>query len=185
MPPLTNVVKPTFPSGTDKDDLLFTNLIETMVGDIVHFGSGTLSAADIASYLDDQVVIASTLASNFEILGELGEKPGKMNSKLSSLKTRNYRVSGKRENTIEITIVGIGLLQKDYLESTAFSAEEQTFILRSREGDRMIILNGMRWTVDWSGEVDGLFTFVLTTEFAGATTGKIYMYKDIPALSGT
>ncbi len=180
MPPLTNVVKPTFPSGTDKDDLLFTNLIETMVGDLVYYGSGTLSAADISTYLDDQTVIGTTLASNFEVLGELGEKPGKMESKVESVKTRNYKVAGKRMTTIELNIVGIGILQKDYLESAAFSAEEQTMILRNREGDRMVILNGMRWTVDWSGEADGLYTFVLTTEFAGATAGKIYMYKDIP-----
>lgn len=179
MPPLTNVVKPTFPSGTDKDDLLFTNLVECMVGDIVHYGTGTLAEADITSYFDDKTTIASTLASNFEILGELGEKPGKVASKVTSLKTRNYRVAGKRENTLELTIVGIGILQKDYLESSAFGNEDQTIILRSREGDRMVILNGMRWTVDWSAEVDGLYTFVLTTEFAGATAGKFYVYKDL------
>jgi hypothetical protein len=179
MPPLTTVVKPTFPSGTDKDDLLFDSLVECMVGDIVHYGSGTLAAADITSYFDDQTTIASTLASNFEILGELGEKPGKMDSKVSSLKTRNYRVGGKRETTIELTIVGIGILQKNYLESVAFSGENQTIVLSSREADRIVILNGMRWTVEWSAEVDGLYTFVLSTEFAGATTGKIYMYKDL------
>jgi hypothetical protein len=36
--------------------------------------------------------------------------------------------------------------------------------------------------VDWSGEADGLFSVVVSTEYAGSTSGKFYVFKDIPAL---
>jgi hypothetical protein len=44
-----------------------------------------------------------------------------------------------------------------------------------------VIFNGLRWTVDWSGEADGLFSVVISTEFSGITNGKIFVLKDIPA----
>jgi hypothetical protein len=56
--------------------------------------------------------------------------------------------------------------------------------LQNTEKDRVIILNGMKWAVDWSGETDGLFSVVLSTEFSGATSDRVYVYKDIPATSG-
>lgn len=176
---LTAVVKPTYPSGTDADDLKFSALSETMIGDDVYFGAGTLTANDITTFFGDQTDILASLASNFDLLGELAEKPAKISSKTSSLKTRNYKVAGKRENSIEITIVGISNLQKAYLESSAFSAVDMTFVLLSTLRDRMVILNGMRWVVEWSGETDGLYTVVLTTEFAGSTADRVFVYKDL------
>jgi hypothetical protein len=56
-----------------------------------------------------------------------------------------------------------------------------TIILRSREKDRVIILNGMKWTADWSSETDALFDVLLSTEFAGTTDTRIYVFKDISA----
>ncbi len=47
--------------------------------------------------------------------------------------------------------------------------------------DRVVIFNGLRWTVGWSGEADGLFTVVISTEFSGVTSNKIFLLKDIPA----
>lgn len=167
-----------FPGAMTADDLAFDELLEQMIGDDVYIGAGTLTDEDLAT-LVDQVAYDAALAANFDVLGELSEKAGKMDSKLSSLKTRNYKVAGKRTNTVEINIVGISQLQKQYLESTDFSGTTMTVILRNREKDRVIILNGMKWTCDWSGEVDGLFAVVLSTEFAGTTNGKIYVYKDI------
>lgn len=176
---LENVKKATFPSGTDADDLLFSALTETLIGDDVYFGAGTLTAADLTTYFGDQTDILASIASNFDLLGELAEKPVKIASKTSSLKTRNYKVAGKRENSVEITIVGISNLQKAYLESSAFTATDMTFVLLSTLRDRMVILNGMRWVVEWSGETDGLYTVVLSTEFAGSTNDRIYVWKDI------
>lgn len=185
MSPMTNVVKPTFPDGTAATDLDFESLIETMVGDLAYVGKGTLSDADITTYLSDQETIATTLAANFVSMGELTEKPAKANSNVQELKTRNYSIAGKRDSTIELMLAGLGNLQKDYLESAAFGSETMTIIMRNREGDRMVIFNGMRWIVTWSGEVDSVFQFVLKTSFSGASAGKILVYKDIPADSGT
>jgi hypothetical protein len=44
-----------------------------------------------------------------------------------------------------------------------------------------VIFTGLRWTVDWSGEADGLFNVVISTEFSGVTSNKIFLLKDIPA----
>jgi hypothetical protein len=38
----------------------------------------------------------------------------------------------------------------------------------------------MRWTVDWSGEADGLFNVVISTEFSGTTKDRIVIIKDVP-----
>lgn len=181
MPPLTNVVKATYPSGIDAGDLAFDELLESLVGDEVYFGAGTLSDADIETYLSDQATITSTLASNFESLGELAEKPSKADSKVDVLKTRNYVVPGKRSTSVEVTLSGISNLQKAFLESASFQNETYTLIMLNRDHDRMVIYNGMRWITSWSGEVDGVFTVVLASEFGGTTNAKIKVYKDIPA----
>lgn len=55
-----------------------------------------------------------------------------------------------------------------------------TIVIVSKGKDRAVIFNGLRWTVDWSGEADGLFTVVISTEFFGVTAGKIYLFKDLP-----
>lgn len=177
--PITSIEKiDTFPGSMTASDLAFDSLLEQMIGDDVYIAAGTLSSTDLAT-LVDQATWDTALAANFDVLGELAEKPGKIESKLSSLRTRNYKVAGKRTTSVEIDLVGVSQLQKAFLESTDFSTATMTMVLRNREKDRVLIFNGMKWTVDWSGEVDGLFSVVLTTEFSGTTDGKIYVYKDI------
>lgn len=175
----------TFPSGTTASDLKFDELIEQMIGDSVYAGEGTLDATDLATLVASQTTIAENLASAFDVLGELAEKPGKIESKLESLKTRNYKVAGKRTNTLELSLVGLSNKQKDFLESPAFSTTTLTLVLQNTQKDRLIILNGMKWSMDWSGESDGLFAVTISTEFSGATKDRIYLYKDIPATSGS
>lgn len=174
----------TFPSGTDADDLAFDELIEQMIGDDVYVAEGTLNATDLAAMTGNQATIAENLAAYFDVLGELAEKAAKVESKNTALKTRNYKVAGKRTTTLELSLVGISNLQKAFLESTAFTGTTVTMFLQNTERDRVIILNGMKWAVDWSGETDGLFAVTLSTEFSGATSDRIYVYKDIPATSG-
>lgn len=171
----------TFPSGTDSDDLLFDSLIEQMIGDDVYVGEGTMNADDIASMVTSQATIATALSGLFDVLGELAEKAAKVESKNTALKTRNYKVAGRRTTTLELNLVGISNLQKAFIESTAFTGTTVTMVLQNTEKDRLIILNGMKWAVDWSGETDGLFAVVLSSEFAGATSDRVYVYKDIPA----
>ena len=115
------------------------------------------------------------------LLGELAEKPGKTDSKLSKLKTRNYSIPGKRTNTVELNIAGLSTLQKNYLESNAFMGKDTTIVVASKELDRVVIFTGLRWTVDWAGEADGLFNVAISTEFSGATSNKVYLFKNLPA----
>ena len=171
----------TFPSGTTASDLKFDALIEQMIGDDVYVGEGTLDATDLATLVASQASIATELAAAFDVLGELAEKPGKIDSKLTSLKTRNYKVAGKRTNTLELALVGISNKQKDFLESTAFSNTTITLVMQNTEKDRLVIFNGMKWSMEWNGETDGLYNVVISTEFVGASKDRIYVYKDIPA----
>ena len=175
-----DVSKITLPGTMTAADMAFEALTAQMAGDYAWFGSGTLTEAEIAS-LDSAFAWDAAIAANFDSLGELGESAGKVESKLASLKTRNYKLPGKRTTTMEINLVGISQLQKQYLESNDFSATTMSIILRNREKDRAIVFNGQKWTADWSGAVDGLFSVVLTTEFVGGTSGKVLVYKDIVA----
>ena len=174
-----NVVKPTL-TGLTASDLRLPALLESMPGDIAYFGAGTYSAADIASKYLNQTTLATELSTNLTDLGELAEKPTKADSKAEKLKTRNYTHPGKRTTNLELTLAGLSNLKKNYLESTAFSTTPMTIVLVSRANDRVVIYNGMRWTADWSGESDGLFTVVISAEFTGATLGKFYALK-VPA----
>jgi hypothetical protein len=179
MPP-SPITTPTYPTGTTQSDLLFSALMEGMVADKIYFGFGTYTDADVDTIYANKAAAESELLANFDSLGELAEKPGKADSKLTKLKTRNYTIPGKRTSTVELTIVGMSAKQKNYLESRSFSGKDMTIVLVSTEVDRIIIFNGMRWTVEWSGEADGLFSVVISTEFAGSTAGKVYLKKDIP-----
>jgi len=180
MPP-SPITTPTYPSGTTQNDLLFSALMEGMVADKIYFGFGLYTDTDVETIYANKTSAEGELLANFDSLGELAEKPGKADSKLTKLKTRNYTIPGKRTSTVELTIVGMSAKQRNYLESRSFTGKEMTIVVVSTELDRIIIFNGMRWTVEWSGEADGLFTVVISTEFSGTTAGKIYLKKDIPA----
>lgn len=175
------VAKPTLPSGTTASDLLLAALLESMPGDRAYIGAGQYSAGDIRTKYANQTVMLAELAANLTDIGELAEKPTKADSKQDKLKTRNYALPGKRSTTMELSLAGLSNLKKDYLESNNFAGQEITIVLVSRTNDRVVIYNGMRWTADWSGETDGLFSVVLSTEFSGATAGRVYVLKVAPA----
>jgi len=174
-----DVTKITLPGTMTAADLAFDSLVAQMSGDYVYFGAGTLSEAELAS-LDSAFAWDDALEASFNLLGELAESACKVDSKLSSLKTRKYRVSGKRTTTLELNLVGLSQLQKQYLESPAFSSRTLTLVLRSRAKDALVVFTGLKWTCSWSGEVDGLFTVVISSEFTGTTAGKIYAVSGIP-----
>ena len=180
MPPSTSVKPPVYPGEMIDKDLSFVSLVEGMIADDIYFGIGTYTESDIATNFINQTALILELNANFDILGELAEKPGKADSKINKLKTRNYSIPGKRTSTIELSIVGLSVRQKDFLESNAFMGKNTTIVVVSKDKDRVVIFNGLRWTVDWSGEADGLFTVVISTEFSGVTAGKIYLFKDLP-----
>ena len=176
------ISQPTYPADMSPDDLKFANLMDVLVADNVYFGVGSYDTEGVNTLYATQPDVKAELTTNFSLLGELAEKPGKADSKITKLKTRNYTLPGKRTSTVELTIVGLSNQQKNYLESSAFMGKNVTIVAASKSFDRVAIFNGLRWTVDWTGEADGLFTVVVSTEYAGSTSGKFYVFKDIPAL---
>lgn len=174
------VSQPTYPADMSPDDLKFANLMDVLVADNVYFGVGSYDTEGVNTLYATQPDVKSELTTNFSLLGELAEKPGKADSKITKLKTRNYTILGKRTSTVELTIAGLSTAQKNYLESHGFMSQDVTIVVVSKGFDRVVIFNGMRWTVDWSGEADGLFSVIISTEFSGTTAGRIYLRKDIP-----
>lgn len=177
---MSPVSKPTFPPNMNESDLYFENLVDVMVADKIFLGAGSYSGNEIYRIYINQNETREHLHSNFEPMGELAEKPGKLDSKITKIKTRNYTLPGKRASTIELNISGLSIKQKDYLEGRYFMGKYMTIVVTSADFDRVLIFNGLRWTVDWSGEADGLFSVVISTEFSGITADKIYLLKDIP-----
>lgn len=174
------ISQPTYPSNMTEGDLSFSKLMDVLIADLVYFGIGTYDLLSIETLYATQASVKTELSTNFDLLGELAEKPGKTDSKLSKLKTRNYAIPGKRTSTVELNIAGLHNKQKNYLESTLFMSKDTTIVVASKEYDRVVIFTGLRWTVDWSGEADGLFNVVISTEFSGVTSNKIFLLKDIP-----
>ena len=176
MPGLT---APTFATGTTAADLLFAALSDTFIADEVFFGLGSYTSAEIGTKYASKSAMAMELSTYLKQIGELAEKPGKTDSKVEKLKTRNYLIPGKRSNSIELSLNGLSEKQKSYFESSAFSGAEVTIVAVSKERDRATIFNGMRWVVEWSGEADGLWTLIISTEFAGNTTNRIVALKGL------
>jgi hypothetical protein len=160
-------------------DLMFSTLVDTFIADEVFYGMGSYKAEEVGTKFATKSDMANELKTYCKQIGELAEKPGKTDSKINKLKTRNYQIPGKRTSTVELTLNGISAKQKDYFEGTLFSGAEVTIICVSKERDRATIFNGMRWTVDWSGEADGLWTVVISTEFSGTTNGKVFLIKGL------
>jgi hypothetical protein len=180
------------PTNIEQDDLLLGALEAAMIGDRAYFCEGNMmsSEEDIWVWLDNAYYFACffLIYGYFEELGELAEKPGKTESKINKLKTRNYQIPGKRTSTVELTLNGISEKQKDYFESTLFSGQEISIVLVKNEllipdvngngrdfdfDTSIVVFSGLRWTVDWNAEADGLWSVVLSTEISGATQDKI------------
>lgn len=171
------------PNGIEREELLLNALNAVMTGDIVYYAEGSIEGEEELWILDMATLLTSTVDSIMELLGELAEKPGKTDSKVEKLKTRNYTLPGKRISTVELTICGLSSLQKSYLESGAFSGKPITIMLAPKnlmeldyevDSAAIVLFVGLCWTVDWSGEADGLWNVVISTEYSGATSGRIY-----------
>ena len=144
------ISQPTYPSNMTEGDLSFSKLMDVLVADLVYFGIGTYDQTSIDTLYANQGSVKTELTTNFDLLGELAEKPGKTDSKLTKLKTRNYTIPGKRTSTVELNISGLSTKQKNFLESSLFMGRNTTIVVVSKGFDRVVIFNGLRWTVDWS-----------------------------------
>lgn len=172
-----NVNQPTL----SPEDLMTEGILAVMPGDYAYIGAGSYSAAEIELAFGSKIAMQAELDANLTMAGELAEKPQKVESKSTGLKTRNYLIPGKRETTIEVTLAGLGVKQKDFYESTEFSGIPHTMVCVSRDRDRAVIFNGLRWIAQWSGESDGLFSLVLSTEITQASS-QVVMLSEIPAM---
>ena len=178
------------PTNIEQDDLLLGALEAAMIGDRAYFCEGDLMRSEEIIWFVNAFYFANLLLASgiFHELGELAEKPGKTDSKINKLKTRNYQIPGKRTSTVELTLNGISEKQKDYFESTLFSGQEISIVLVKNEllipdvngngrdfdfDTSIVVFSGLRWTVDWNAEADGLWSVVLSTEISGATQDKI------------
>ena len=175
-----SLLKPSLPDGMSEGGL--ANLIN-QIGKVdvynIYASLGNLSSSEIAVMFATQSSIGTELAQSFEEIGELAEKPFKIESKAEKLKTRHYQLEGKRTNAVTVTIVGISEAKKNWLEEQSANMTELTFVALSKDKAQIILINACRWTVDWSGEADGLYTQELTTEFTGKTTDKIVFFSNV------
>ncbi len=186
----------TKPTEIEPGYLALGALEAAVAGDAVYYSKGSLDASlgEIKSTYGLARLIRA--AGYFFPLGELAEKPVKLDSKIGKLKTRNYMIQGKRTSTVELSLNGLSEKQKDYLESEAFSRAEITILLVKNElantelldvgeggelnfmfSSPVVVFNRMRWTVDWSGEADGLWSVVLSTSLDGGTKDRIYTVR--------
>lgn len=171
-------------------ELEFVSLEAVMVGDRALFAEG--SEDSLEGVFDDVFAFSGYIMDPgsrfFYELGELAEMPGKTESKITKLKTRNYQIPGKRTSTVELTLNGISDKQRGYFESVLFSEKELVIILIPNElfnhdlddeedwdfESGVVVFAGLRWTADWHAEADGLWTVGLSTEFSGPTSERIY-----------
>ena len=175
------LTKPTLPAGLNTGDLAdLLNQIGKVDIYNIYASVGEMSTEDITLLFVSQDAIKTELTSSFEEIGELAEKPIKIESKTEKLKTRHYQLEGKRTNIVTTTIVGISEDKKNWLEDQSASMTQLTFIALSKDKTQAILINGCRWTVDWSGEADALYTQEITTEFMGKTSDKIKFFNRIP-----
>lgn len=163
------------------EDLMTEGILAAMPGDYAYIGAGSYSAAELELAFASKIALQAEIDDNLVQVGELAEKPQKVESKSTKLKTRNYLIPGKRETTIEVTLAGLGVKQKDWLESSEFSGIEHTMVCVSRELDRAVIFNGLRWIAQWSGESDGLFMVVLSA-VVSHDSGQVVILSEIPEM---
>lgn len=174
MPPFA---APTFTSHMKAKDLEFSELIATLPGDRVYFTEGLYSSKGTLEVQIFSGSLAAEIENLYTPLGEVADVPPKVGSPTTTLKTRNYTVAGKRTTTIELTIAGISNAQKEYLESAAFHGSPKTIALENREGWSYVFFNGLRWVAEWKGEIDGVPTFTISSEFTGGTKDNIWLFE--------
>ncbi|MBI9030745.1 hypothetical protein JEZ13_01905 [bacterium] len=119
------------------------------------------------------------LKATFDEISDLGENPGKEESKVAKFKTTNFLIEGKRSNTIELTLIGLNQARKDWLESQ-LNKEIRTIALWSANKANCLIFNAMRWSYERSNEFNGLYTATISTEYSGPTKDRYFIIDGIP-----
>jgi hypothetical protein len=170
---------PTFTGYTANDVTTFANMLPAFQHGKCYLADGTLSKSEADTMFADLGQMATDLASNAVEISDLGENPGKEESKVEKLKTTNYVVEGKRTNTVEVNLAGLSQDRKDWLEQE-LNSKARTIILVSSSGKDVIVFSGMRWSYERSSEINKMFNATIATEYAGVTGSKYFIYKNIP-----
>lgn len=161
-----------------------------MPGDLAFFSVGHMSEADgdLVTFSESSLNMARTLRGNeFYQMGELAEKPSKIESKATRLATRNSLVSGMRSSSVEIVLNGISNAQKDYYEN-AFANQLVTIVLAKNEimppdttdeeawnfDTEAMVYSGLYWKTNWKSTSDELNSLTITAELRGDTDANIY-----------
>jgi hypothetical protein len=171
------ITAPTFTGYTETDITTFANVMAAFRHGKCYLADGSLSKAEADVIFADLTAMAAGLADAVE-LSDLADDPGKEESKVEKLKTSNYVIDGKRTNTIELNLVGMSQDRKDWLEQE-LNGIARTVILISSGGNDAIVFSGMRWSYDRSSELNKLFSAVISTEYAGVTGSRYFIYKNI------
>lgn len=151
------LTKPTLSSG-------ITDFPETTA----IFASGELYVSDGGYDTAPADFSAIGLEASFEKLSDLAEKPFKVDSKVTSFKTLNYTLEAKRNNTIELNLVGLTQARKAWLEEE-LGKKNRTFVLVNKTGDSAMIFNDRRWICEWTYEAESAFNATIKTEYLGPT----------------
>jgi hypothetical protein len=146
------------------------------IGDDSFRGIGEIP---VTALLSQEAFQGEFLDFCFAPISDLGENPGKEESKVAKFKTTNFLIEGKRSNTIELTLIGLNQARKDWLESQ-LNKEIRTIALWSANKASCLIFNGMRWSYERSNEFNGLYTATISTEYSGPTKDRYFIIDGIP-----
>ncbi len=174
---------PQLPTKPSLDRLIinFNDQIAVFNHGTCWLGDGSFPEVDaiIPEYIENQASFGAFLNSAFDEISDLGENPGKEESKVAKFKTTNFLIEGKRSNTIELTLIGLNQARKDWLESQLNKAI-RTIALWSADKASCLIFNGMRWSYERSNEFNGLYTATISTEYSGPTKDRYFIIDSIP-----
>jgi len=171
MPP---VIKPTIPTVAAN----FTDMLHKFSFGKLFIGDGGYSKQEADAAFATLESKEEELNAKFISLSDVADNPGKIESKVEKLKTYNYIIEGKRTNSIEINLVGVNAERKIWLEEQ-LNRKNRTIVLESKDKGSVLIFNSMRWSCEWTHEIDGFFNSVIGTEYSGPSTTGYMIYTDI------
>jgi hypothetical protein len=172
------ITQPTFEGYTEAQITTFNSILAAFQHGKMYISDGAITKTEADVMFADLTQMASDLGDKAVELGDLGENPGKEESKVEKLKTTNYVIEGKRTNTIELNLAGLSQDRKDWLEQE-LNKVARTVILVSSGGDDVIVFTNLRWSYERSTELNKLFNATIATEYAGVTGSKYFIYQDI------
>lgn len=147
-----------------------------------YIGEGFYTAAELAAAFANKTTKDTELSTNYEEISDLGQKPGKEESKTKTEKTANFVIEVDRTNSVELNLVGITQERKDWLEQN-LNESAKTIVLESKCRKNVLVFNGLRWVYDRTSEFNGLNTCVIKSEYSGYSEEAFAIFKGlIPAV---